>query len=83
MAAPELGQRLHSAMNPKNKRPSWVSIIGSVLAAFFGVQSSRNRERDFGHGNWRVYLLAGILLAGLFVFGLLMLVKLVLKYTAG
>ncbi len=82
MAAAEPSLPRRKAMKKKDKKPGWGAIVGSVLAAAFGVQSSRNRERDFSQGSWLAYVLAGILFASVFVFGLLMLVKLVLRYTA-
>ena len=39
-----------------DKSPSFLQVVGSVLAAFFGVQSSKNKERDFKHGNHRVFI---------------------------
>lgn len=35
---------------PEDKAPTGLQVVGSVLASFFGVQSSRNRRRDFTHG---------------------------------
>jgi hypothetical protein len=37
-------------------------MVGSVLASFFGVQSAKNRERDFAHGKARTFILIGILM---------------------
>jgi len=34
-------------------------VVRSVAAAFFGVQSSRQRRRDFTHGNPWHYILVG------------------------
>lgn len=42
-------------------------IIGSVLAAAFGVQSSANRERDFQRGRLQHFVIAGIIFTALFV----------------
>ena len=36
-------------------------VVASVLAAAFGVQSSRNRERDFKEGRFGTFIVAGIL----------------------
>ena len=47
-------------------RPSWIQVVASVAAAFFGVQSAKNRERDFTHGNPWHFLTIGVLMtAGL------------------
>lgn len=40
--------------------------LASVLAAFFGVQSSRNRERDFSRGNPWAFAAVALLLTGVF-----------------
>lgn len=42
---------------------SWMS----VLAAFFGVQSSANRERDFTRGRASHFILLGLLATALLV----------------
>lgn len=52
-------------------------VICSVLAAFFGVQKEENRRRDFQEGNVFAYIIVGIILAILFVLGLIAVVKLV------
>lgn len=41
---------------------SLMQVVGSVLAAFFGVQSRQNKVRDFTQGNPRHFIVAGILL---------------------
>ena len=45
--------------NREDERPRRMSLLQvaqSVLAAFFGVQSERNRQRDFEHGSGRASL---------------------------
>jgi hypothetical protein len=37
-------------------------IVGSVLASFFGVQSSRNRKRDFKSGKAKQFVVVGIIM---------------------
>ena len=59
---------------------SFTSIVGSVLAAAFGVQSRRNRERDFAKGNIYAFIVAGVLFTGLFVGAIIVAVKLVLAH---
>ncbi|MFB9884800.1 DUF2970 domain-containing protein [Balneatrix alpica] len=39
----------------------WFDIILSVLAAAFGVQSERNRRRDFQSHSFWPYIIAGVL----------------------
>ena len=53
--------------------------IGSVLAAFFGVQSRKNRERDFAQGKAGRFLVLGIVFTLLFVLAVVGVVKLVMR----
>ncbi|MDY0007414.1 MAG: DUF2970 domain-containing protein [Spongiibacteraceae bacterium] len=48
-------------------KPSHWQIVGSVIAAAFGVQSRKNRERDFGYGRAAPFVVAGIIFTTLFV----------------
>jgi hypothetical protein len=50
---------------PKKLNP--LQVIGSVLAAGLGVQSSKNRERDFKQGRIGVFIAAGILFTLVFI----------------
>ncbi|MFU8816728.1 MAG: DUF2970 domain-containing protein [Pseudomonadales bacterium] len=54
-------------------------IAFSTLAAAFGVQSSRNRQRDFSHGKASHFIAAGIIFTLLFVLAMVLLVNLVLR----
>jgi hypothetical protein len=54
-------------------------VVFSTLAAAFGVQSSRNRERDFTHGKALHFIIAGILFTVLFVVAMVVIVNLVLS----
>ena len=56
------------------RRPTLWQVLGSVLAAMFGVQSERNRVRDFTHGNLATFFIVGLLLTAVFVAGLYLLV---------
>jgi len=60
-------------------KPDWLQALLSVLAAFFGVQSERNREQDFAKGRPLYFVLAGLLLALVFVLGVILLVRWVLS----
>ena len=53
-------------------------VVGSVLSAAFGVQSSRNRERDFNSGSHRQFIIAGLIFTVLFVATLVVVVNVVL-----
>lgn len=62
----------------KPKKPNVFQIVLSTLAAAFGVQSSKNRERDFTSGSVATYIIAGVIFTAVFVFGVLFIVRLVL-----
>ncbi|MGE3772670.1 MAG: DUF2970 domain-containing protein [Gammaproteobacteria bacterium] len=57
---------------------SLLQVAQSVLAAFFGVQSERNRQRDFEHGSGRAFVVAGLIGTALFVLVVVLVVKLVI-----
>jgi hypothetical protein len=63
----------------EKKRVNPLQVIGSVLAAGLGVQSSKNRERDFKQGRAGVFIAAGIVLTVLFIAALVTVVQLVLE----
>ena len=65
-------------MNEPTKKPGLKAIIQSTLAAAFGVQSSKNREQDFQHGNLWVYIASGIIFTVIFIFAVLIVVRLAL-----
>jgi len=58
-----------------------LQVIGSVFAAGFGIQSSKNRERDFKHGRIGVFIAAGILFTLLFIGAVVTVVRLVVSTT--
>jgi len=70
------------AEEPKEKTPSLLQVFGSVIASFFGVQSSRARVRDFKHGRAGVFIAVGIAMTAIFVITVLVVVKLVLRHAA-
>ena len=61
------------------KRLNPLQVVGSVLAAGFGVQSSKNRERDFKQGSFGTFIAAGILFTILFVGAVYLVVSTVLS----
>jgi len=42
-------------------------VVGSVLAAMFGVQKRCNQERDFGSGRAAPFIITGLVMTILFV----------------
>ncbi|RMG57077.1 MAG: DUF2970 domain-containing protein [Gammaproteobacteria bacterium] len=63
----------------KEDEPGFLASMKSVLAAFFGVQSNRNRERDFTRGRFHHFVIAGLLGTALFITVIAGLVWLVLR----
>jgi hypothetical protein len=67
----DAGQASPSPLNP-------LQVVSSVLAAGLGVQSSRNRERDFKQGRAGTFIVAGLVFTALFIAGVYTVVSLVL-----
>jgi hypothetical protein len=63
----------------KPKKLNVLQVIGSVFAAGLGVQSSKNRERDFRQGRIGVFIAAGIIFTLFFMGTLIFLVQMILK----
>jgi hypothetical protein len=56
-----------------------MQVVSSVFAAGLGVQSSKNRERDFKQGSFGVFIAAGIIFTLLFIGAVVGVVQMVLK----
>lgn len=63
--------------------PSLLQTAMSVLAAFFGVQNSANRERDFKHGKAMHFIVMGIVLTVIFIGTVVLAVKFALSQAGG
>ena len=61
---------------PKNL--TFWQVFSSTVAAAFGVQSSKNRERDFTHGKPSHFIAMGIAFTVVFVLAVAGVVSLVL-----
>ena len=61
------------------KAPGFLQALLSVVAAAFGVQNSKTRERDFTHGSPLTFIIAGLVFTLLFVLGLILVVSIVLS----
>lgn len=61
------------------KAPSFLQVIGSVLSAFVGIQNKKNKERDFKHGNHKVFIIVGLLMTFTFLVTLITIVQIVLS----
>jgi len=58
---------------------TFLQMLSSVLAAAFGVQSSKNRERDFSRGKPLHFIILGVLFTVVFVLVVVTVVQLVLS----
>ena len=54
---------------------TWFRYLLSVLQAFFGVQSSENRERDFAEGNPVIFFVLGLVITVIFMASLFLFVN--------
>jgi uncharacterized membrane protein YidH (DUF202 family) len=54
-----------------------IQVVGSALAAAFGVQSRANKIRDFSHGSPLQFILAGLLLTATLLLALAVIVTIV------
>ncbi|NOT10898.1 MAG: DUF2970 domain-containing protein [Methylococcaceae bacterium] len=59
-------------------KPTIIEIIKSVVSAAIGVQSDKNRKKDFEEGTISTYLIAGLIFTVLFVVSLIFLVSTIL-----
>ncbi len=67
-------------MSMNNSAVNFFRIIGSVLSAAIGIQSSKNRNRDFQADTpVKIYVLVGLAFTFLFVLMVYFIVKAVLS----
>ncbi|MFA5495230.1 MAG: DUF2970 domain-containing protein [Porticoccaceae bacterium] len=66
------------SMSEKDRKQGFKSLVFSVLAGALGVQSNKNRERDFKQGKISTYIIAGLVFTALFITVVVGVVKLVL-----
>jgi len=69
--------------DPDNSPLSFWQVLLSVLAAAFGVQSGKNRQRDFSRGRPLHFVVIGLLATALFVLLRYGTVQLVLHFATG
>lgn len=55
-------------------------MLQSVLAAALGVQSGKNRSRDFSRGKPSHFIILGVLFTGVFVLTIYAVVRVVLHF---
>ena len=61
------------------KPPSLMQTIASVAAAFFGVQSDKNRARDFKQGRAGIFIAVGLVMTLLFILTVWLAVRITLR----
>jgi len=64
--------------NSNKDKVSFISIVQSTLAAAIGVQSEKNRQRDFKHGKPIYFIISGIIFIVVFIAMIMTIVQLVL-----
>lgn len=64
---------------PEQGSLSLLQVMGSVLSAAFGVQSSKNKERDFARGKPIQFIIVGVIFTAVFVLVVVGVVNLVLS----
>ena len=72
-------QKKNEKLDKVRYKPNFWTILLSTLAAFIGVQSDRNRARDFKHGNIYSFIIAGIIFTIIFIVCVTTLVRLILN----
>jgi hypothetical protein len=72
--------KVPSAIDEQEPAPNItiLQVIGSILASFYGVQSSKSRKRDFQHGKAKTFITVGILMTGVWYLTIYLVVTLVL-----
>ncbi|HBO16228.1 MAG TPA: hypothetical protein DD440_07815 [Porticoccaceae bacterium] len=76
MTLPEKKSPKDALQSPKH---SLMDVIKSVLWAALGVNSSKNREHDFDHGNPIAFILGGFAFTVAFICTIALIVGLVLR----
>lgn len=67
---------------PKDDNMGFWDIVKSVFAAGLGVQSSKNRDRDFKQGNAKAFFIAGLVFTIIFIGSVYGVVQMVLATAA-
>ena len=58
-------------------KPGVGSLVKSILAAAIGVQTDKNREKDFTQGNPLAFIIGGFVFTALFIFTIALIVGIV------
>ncbi|MBA6250619.1 DUF2970 domain-containing protein [Colwellia sp. BRX10-4] len=71
-------ENLSKKTKSSDKNSSFKTTAKSVGAAFFGVQSNKNRDRDFSEGKLSHFIIAAVIGVAIFIGVLIAAVSLVL-----
>jgi len=64
-----------------DKAPSIKDTFKSVMSAFAGIQSDKNRKKDFSQGKISHFIIVGVISVVLFIAVLIVIVNLVIPTT--
>ena len=67
MTLPQSDNADHAEHADKPTTVTFFSLIQSVCAAAFGVQSEANRKRDFESGKFWHFVVAGVIFVAVFI----------------
>lgn len=70
---------MNDETDSSNSTVSFGQLFLSVMAAFFGVQSNANRERDFKNGKLSHFIALGLFFGIAFILIIIAVVKLVMN----
>lgn len=76
-----MSERDNTEQSPEEPRQKhgFFQLILSLLAGAVGVQSNKNRERDFQEGDIRKFVLGGVIFTILFILILIAIVNLAIR----
>ena len=64
----------------ENESLSIWEVFQGVFAMIIGVQSEEKRERQFKYGKLHQFIIVGIIMTALFLFHIVLIVKMVLRW---
>ncbi len=79
---PDSEQKQNMKEHEDQPRVTIFTVVGSIFASWFGVQSNKNRERDFTHGKASTFIFAGLVFFVLFILFVIGIVQLVMHFAA-
>ena len=59
--------------------PSFWQVLGSTMMSYLGVSTPARRQRDFEHGDARVFVVMGLIVAFVFIAVIMTVVNVVLS----